>query len=219
MLKTAHSTPLLQEIAISLPSMISPDRLLSEIWPIWEETIRQLAQLDTKTHLEIFQPKLAPMAEHFIFVQHIALYMGEYSSLDQIEYLDSWFTKERESGSLLSYEMGPSHIAPRYYLTPGWWFAFTFSDGTEAELFTCLDRREWISRSIAERASLMSHAALTLTPGLGLDDWATLISNNTNCKCIHSSTEDTLGHTYSHWLNPDNNLVLEVLEHEHILAS
>ncbi|MGH3902398.1 MAG: hypothetical protein ACRDTA_29920 [Pseudonocardiaceae bacterium] len=141
-------------------------------------------------------------------LHHVAVYIGDYESEEQFA---SLLHTVLDTPGIENVATGPSHIAPRFYGTPGHWVNFRFG-GNEYELFTCRQYGTWTTLPEREKATLMSHAGLAIDTAARvkptLDYLAATIPD---VELLAFAPADDLGHTYGHLLNTRTNRVVELV--------
>ncbi|MFF2910167.1 hypothetical protein [Paenibacillus sp. NPDC057934] len=186
--------------------------LVQQVWRTAMEEYRNKKEKDTDSILnEYFEGEYDKQIFDSTSLGHIALYLGDYHTEefnDQLrDYLESIVHYE-----LSGFDYGPSYIAPKQYGTPGWWYSLRLlEDNQELELFTCRSIGEWNKYSEEVKKSLMSHYAVAIDTLEQFDSIVEYMLTQQSIEMIMMTRGDRLGHTYAHFHNLNNNLVLEII--------
>jgi hypothetical protein len=140
-------------------------------------------------------------------IDHVALYLGDYSREESI---DAWVEFLRDDASVGDVHHGPSYIAPKYYGTPGYWINCTV-DGASVEMFSCKRYASWRGRDHLQKVGLMSHYALTVDDAAHVGPLITYFSQYPGLGRLAFVPGDELGHTYGHLINHAQGRVLELV--------
>ncbi|MEN8655029.1 hypothetical protein ABCR94_31710 [Streptomyces sp. 21So2-11] len=183
---------------------------------VWRELLAESAawtQVDCASYLRAWCGRSpADVAARFAGVNHIGVYLGDYSSDEEVFRWHSYLEDLQRAGELTAVEMGPSYISPRQYGTPGWWLSVALPDGRVIETFTCRHFGAWQSRPVPERRRLMSHVALEVSSA---EDVQAVLSglerDIEHVEAIAYTEADEVGHTYGHLRNNTTQSVLEVV--------
>lgn len=144
-----------------------------------------------------------------VCVKHIALYIGEYQDEAQVFGFKEYILSQSKI-KVEKFEFGPSYIVPKEYDTQGWWYSATL-DQINTELFSCRNYGSWSDKSEEEKYALMSHFALGVKSYTQFCDLVDYIKERPWIKMIKLTENDSLGHTYVHFLNSKNSKVIEIL--------
>ncbi|WP_256080122.1 excinuclease ABC subunit UvrA [Massilia sp. YIM B04103] len=148
-------------------------------------------------------------------VHHAAIYLGDYEDDADVFAWFAFLDQLAGEGVVRSVEHGPSHIAPKQYGTPGWWASLERADGFVIEMFCCRAFGPWLERTPAQRARLMSHAALAVNERAQvLPTLQALVRSQPQLELIAFTDGDELGHCYGHLRNNHNHFVIELV-HSH----
>ncbi|CAL9394320.1 hypothetical protein SUDANB6_01326 [Streptomyces sp. enrichment culture] len=186
---------------------------------VWEEVLRTSAawqDLDCGKYLSAWCG-YAPdhLVEKFTGVDHVGIYMGDYTSDEEVFDWHAYLNGLRASGAVTSVEMGPSYISPRQYGTPGWWNSVSLSDGRVIEMFACRRFGPWADRRADEKGRLMSHVAIGVRTGADVRHLLDVLDREVgHLENIAYTEADEVGHTYGHLRNNDSGTVLEIVYEE-----
>jgi hypothetical protein len=143
-------------------------------------------------------------------LHHVATYIGDYCDESTV---DGWhhFLQERvHDGSLRQVIRGPSHIAPREYGTPGWWFVLEAPHAL-IEVFTCRAYGRWATLSRRRKTRLMSHVALTVHDVASLIRAIAIFRQSPDNEVIAHVRDDVCKCEYAHIRNNRTDRVLELV--------
>jgi hypothetical protein len=158
--------------------------------------------------LERFLGFRAPaVAFHIVGVDHVAVYLGDYVDEGQVE---DWVDFLEDGPRLQGISVGPSHIAPRQYGTPGYWISGRL-DGIPCEMFTCKSTPAWSARDDRQVVALMSHFALAVSAAEHVRPVLSYLAHYPGVRELAFASEDALGHTYGHLIREDTSMVLELV--------
>ncbi len=141
-------------------------------------------------------------------IKHVAFYCGDYVE-DQT--IDLFYDYIKASDKVKDVEYGPSYISPKEYNTPGWWLSLHTIDDKEIELFSCKSFGEWKKFDVLKKDCLMSHIALSMKSLDELYNAVNYLDTKSELHRIMLTENDSLGHTYAHYLNKESNHVFELL--------
>lgn len=183
---------------------------------VWRELIAESAawnEVDCASYLRSWCGESpADVAARFAGVNHIGVYIGDYSDDEEVFRWRSYLDGLERAGQLSSVDMGPSYISPRQYGTPGWWISVSLPDGRVIETFTCRHFGPWLDKPVSERGRLMSHVALEVSAP---EDVQAVLSglerDIDHVEAIAYTEADEVGHTYGHLRNNTTRSVLEVV--------
>lgn len=183
---------------------------------VWEEILaasRAWHDLDCAAYVNTWCGTVPDgVGESLTGVNHIGLYLGDYTRDDEVLDWNAHLRGLRDAGHLTTVEMGPSYISPRQYGTQGWWNSCTLPDGRTIETFTCKRYGPWLERSVDERRRLMSHVALDVRAEADVHRVLTALDDGVDTLETIAFTEaDALGHTYGHVRNNGSRTVLEIV--------
>lgn len=151
-------------------------------------------------------------ADRVCGVNHIAVYIGDYQSEDEVLAWHAYLRGLRDDGDIASVDIGPSYISPRQYGTQGWWLSVALPEGGTIETFACKDFGPWRERTVGERRALMSHAALEVrTEGDVRSVLEGFAAHAADLEIIAYTEADEVGHTYGHLRNNSTGTVVEIV--------
>ena len=151
--------------------------------------------------------ELPAEAFHLSRIDHVAVYLGDYRREEEVEVFLARLAAAPGVAELAS---GPSHIAPRFWETPGYWISLRL-DGVPLEIFTCRHRAPWRARPIEERRALMSHDALAVEDASHVEPLLAYLAHYPGIERLCFSASDALGHIYGHLLAHAAARVLELV--------
>ncbi|MFJ7769623.1 hypothetical protein ACIQ1J_14770 [Streptomyces sp. NPDC097107] len=183
---------------------------------VWDELLAESAawtRVDVPGYLRTWCGEApADVTARFTGVNHIGVYLGDYTTDDQVFAWHAHLEHLRRGGGLAAVEMGPSYISPRQYGTPGWWLSVTLNDGRVIETFTCRHYGDWTARPADERRRLMSHVALEVPAADDVREVLDRLERDlAHVEAIAYTEADEVGHTYGHLRNNTARSVLEVV--------
>jgi hypothetical protein len=182
-----------------------------KVWSSLDEISSSWRDLDRARHLAQWCG-IAPAdcVERLVGVHHVGVYLGDYEHDGEVLAWNCSLEELRDSGGIVSLEVGPSYISPRQYGTQGWWSSIALPDGRAIETFTCLRYGPWQERTPAERRALMSHVALEVGSESDVRHILERLEQTVGALEVIAFTEaDQMGHTYGHLRNNVSNSVIE----------
>lgn len=186
------------------------------VWDQLDAESSAWATTDTTTYLHAWGgPAVATEVVRFAGVNHIGVYLGDYTNDDDVFAWHAYLKTLQTAGDIADLDMGPSYIAPRQYGTPGWWISLTLADHRVIETFTCRSFGRWLDRPVPERFRLMSHVALDVHTVDDVQSVLTALNRDADhLEAIAYTEADEMGHTYGHLRNNLTRSVLEIVYDE-----
>lgn len=183
---------------------------------VWEELVAESAdwrRIDCAEYLRSWCGEVpAELTAKVSGVHHIGVYLGDYTTDDDVFAWNSHLTGLAAAGEVVSAELGPSYIAPRQYGTPGWWSSVALPDGSVIETFACRAFGPWLDKPAFERHRLMSHVALEVRTASDVEAVLDGLDREVeDLEAIAYTEADEVGHTYGHLRNNATRAVLEIV--------
>jgi hypothetical protein len=156
---------------------------------------------------DFFGETLDPTTLGVTGLHHVAFYLGDYDTETEV---DAWWDALHSAPGVDGAARGPSHIAPRHYGTPGWWFSCRL-DGAPVELFTCRAYGAWAGVPAVRKHGLMSHPALSVRDAGRVETLLRWLARRPGLRLLAFNDDDPLGHVYGHLLDTRRHRVLELV--------
>ncbi len=192
---------------------LCPADRFDELWAANVELSASWRDLDVAGYLQRWcGGGAAHCAGRFVGLHHIGIYLGDYEDERHALAWNDFLAARVADGSAACVEVDPSYIAPKQYGTQGWLSSVTMPDGAVFETFTCKRYGPWAERSVEQRRTLMSHAALEVDD---VDDVRYVIdrlaAHADALEVIAFTEADEFGHTYGHLRDNRTSGVIEVV--------